>query len=116
MAEETTSCTHVFNELSKHLNKTAAKGLDVVYQFDILGVGGGKWYLTIKDGICKVTKGTYPSPTVTIWMSMKDCLDVLTGKVNAQMSFMTGKMRVMGDIGLVIRWQSLFVQSNKVNN
>ena len=36
-------------------------------------------------------------------------LDMLAGKLNGQMAFMTGKLRIAGDMGLALRLQSLFV-------
>jgi putative sterol carrier protein len=41
-------------------------------------------------------------------MAAKDYLDMLAGKLNGQMAFMTGKLRIAGDLGLALKLQSLF--------
>ncbi len=108
MAEVATSCTQVFTEMPNRFNKTAAKGLNAIYQFDLSGDGGGKWHAVIKDETCEVKEGAHASPNITISMTARDYLDMVNGKLNGQMAFMTGKLRIAGDMGLALRLQSLF--------
>jgi putative sterol carrier protein len=98
----------IFEAMPGSFNKEAAKGLDAVYQFDLSGDGGGKWYVAVKDETCDVREGTHSSPNVTISMTASDYLDMINGQANGQMLFMTGRLRVAGDLGLAIRMQSLF--------
>jgi len=91
-------------------NKDAAKGLDAVYQFDLSGDGGGKWFVTIKNETCDVKEGSHPSPNITISMASQDYVDMSTGKANGQMLFMSGRLRIAGDLGLALRMQSIFQQ------
>ena len=35
-------------------------------------------------------------------------VDMTTGKLNGQVAFMSGKLRIAGDMGLALRMQSLF--------
>ncbi len=108
MAEVATSCTEVFTKMPNRFNKAAAKGLNAVYQFDLSGDGGGKWHAVIKDETCEVAEGAHASRSITIWMTAHDYLDMVNGKLNGQMAFMTGKLRIAGDMGLALRLQSLF--------
>jgi putative sterol carrier protein len=108
MADEPTSCQQVFEQMPARLNKDAAKGLNAVYQFDLSGEGGGKWAVLINDEQCRVEEGANASPNITISMSAKDYLDMVAGKLNGQMAFMTGKLRIAGDMGLALKLQSLF--------
>jgi putative sterol carrier protein len=89
-------------------NKEAAKGLNAIYQFDLSGDGGGKWHVIINNDSCEVKEGPAGSPSITISMTAQDYLDMLSGKLNGQMAFMTGKLRIAGDMGLALRMQSLF--------
>jgi putative sterol carrier protein len=89
-------------------NKEAAKGLNAIYQFDLSGDGGGKWHVIINNDSCQVKEGPAASPSITISMTAQDYLDMLSGKLNGQMAFMTGKLRIAGDMGLALRMQSLF--------
>lgn len=108
MASTPTSCKEAFDMMPTTFNKEAAKGLDAVYQFDLTGDGGGKWNVTIKNENCEVKEGAHPSPNITITMAGQDYLDMVSGKANGQMLFMSGKLRIAGDLGLAMRMQSLF--------
>ncbi len=108
MADAPTSCKQAFEMMPTRFNKDAAKGLTAVYQFDLSGDGGGKWNVAIKDEKCEVKEGAAASPSITISMTAQDYLDMLSGKLNGQVAFMSGKLRIAGDMGLALRMQSLF--------
>lgn len=108
MADAPTSCKQAFDMMPSRFNKEASKGLKVVYQFDLAGDGGGKWHVIIADEQCQVNEGAHASPNITISMSAQDYLDLVNGKLNGQVAFMTGKLRIAGDMGLALRMQSLF--------
>ena len=108
MADAPTSCKQAFDMMPSRFKKDAAKGLNAIYQFDLSGDGGGKWQVLINNDQCEVKEGPHPSPNITISMAAQDYLDMLAGKLNGQMAFMTGKLRIAGDMGLALRLQSLF--------
>src|ERR1700720_3096298 len=108
MAETASSCKEVFDNMPSRFKKDAAKGLNAVYQFDLSGDGGGKWQVLINNDQWGGEEGAHPSPNITISMAAQDYLDMLAGKLNGQMAFMTGKLRIMGDMGLALRMQSIF--------
>jgi putative sterol carrier protein len=108
MADAPGSCKQVFAEMPSRFQKQAAQGLQAVYQFDLSGDGGGKWQVAVDNDKCDVKEGAHPSPNITISMTAQDYLDMVTGKLNPQMAFMTGKLRISGDMGLALRLQSLF--------
>jgi putative sterol carrier protein len=110
MADAPTSCKEAFERMPTVFNKDAAKGLDAVFQFDLSGDGGGKWNVAVKNETCDVKEGAHPSPNVTISMAGQDYLDMVNGKANPQMLFMSGKLRIAGDLGLAMRMQSVFPQ------
>jgi len=98
----------IFNAMPANLNADAAKGMDAVIQFNLTGDGGGNYYVTIKDGTCTVSEGTHQSPNMTMTMAAQDYVDMITGKLNGQMAFMSGKLKIAGDMGLAMKMQSLF--------
>lgn len=108
MADAPTSCKQAFDMMPTRFNKEAAKGLNAIYQFDLSGDGGGKWHVIINNDSCQVKEGPAASPSITISMTAQDYLDMLSGKLNGQMAFMTGKLRIAGDMGLALRMQSIF--------
>lgn len=94
--------------MAGRFNKDAAKGLDAIFQFDLSGDNGGKWHAIIKNDTCEVKEGAAASPSITISMTAQDYVDMTTGKLNGQVAFMSGKLRIAGDMGLALRLQSLF--------
>ncbi len=98
----------IFEAMPQNLNADAAKGMNAVIQFNLTGDGGGNYYVTIKDGTCTVTEGTAPSPNMTMTMAAQDYVDMISGKLNGQMAFMSGKLKIAGDMGLAMKMQSLF--------
>ena len=108
MPDAPSSCKQVFEQMPSHFRKEAAQGLNAVYQFDLSGEGGGKWYIAINNGTCDIKEGAHPAPNITISMAAQDYLDMATGKLNPQMAFMSGKLRISGDMGLALRFQGLF--------
>ncbi len=98
----------IFKEMPNHLDKDAAKGLDAVIQFNLTGDDGGQYHAIIKDGTLEVKEGTHPSPKMTMTMAGKDWVDINRKKLNPQMAFMQGKLKIAGDMGLAMKMQTLF--------
>jgi putative sterol carrier protein len=88
----------VFENMPKVFNVDAASGMDVTFQFSLSGEGGGDWYAEVKGGTCKVQAGIYSNPTSTIKMDAADFLDMIGGTLSAMQAFMSGKLKVEGDI------------------
>jgi putative sterol carrier protein len=108
MPDAPSSCKQVFEQMPSRFKKDAAQGLNAVYQFDLSGEGGGKWHVAINDDKCEIQEGAHSSPNTTISMAAQDYLEMVSGKLNPQMAFMSGKLRISGDMGLALRFQSLF--------
>jgi putative sterol carrier protein len=98
----------IFREMPERFNGKAAIGLTAVYQFVLTGDGGGDWAVIIRDGRCEVEETLHPSPSITITMAAQDYLDMISGKLNGQMAFIQGKLKITGDMGLALRMQDLF--------
>jgi putative sterol carrier protein len=85
-----------------------AVGTSAVIQYEISGDGGGTWHAVIRDGACTVAEGPGTNPNLTLQISGTDWLDMLSGKQSGQMLFMSGKLKVKGDMGLAMRLGSMF--------
>jgi putative sterol carrier protein len=97
-----------FETLPSRFNADAAEGVAAVYQFDLSGEHGGRYQLHIADRSCRVTPGGHPSPDVTLAMAGEDCLAILEGRLNGVSAYLSGRLRVDGDLGLAMRLASLF--------
>lgn len=103
-----TTLQEVFAGMPNTFNKDAAKGLTAVYQFDLSGEKAGQYQLIIENETCTVKEGKHPAPNITISMAGQDYLDMANGVLNPMTAFMSGKLKVAGDMGLAMKMQSLF--------
>jgi putative sterol carrier protein len=76
----------------------AAEGVDVVFQFNISGSGGGDWYCVVKDKACTIEAGMHDAPKCTLKMGDNDFLNMMTGKLPAMQAYTSGKLTIEGDI------------------
>jgi putative sterol carrier protein len=89
----------------------AAEGVDAVIQYKLSGEQGGDWIITIHEGKCTVAEGVTPNPRMTMTADAQDFADVLTGKANGMQYFMTGKLKLSGDLNLAMKLTSFFKMS-----
>ena len=94
--------------MSEAFNKEAATGMDAVFQYDITGDGGGKWHTEIKDGKLAVVEGEHKNPSTTVTVNAEDYVAMAEGTLNGQQAFLTGKLKIKGDMSLAMKLQTLF--------
>jgi putative sterol carrier protein len=76
-----------------------AAGQTVQAQFDIQATDRlHSFALSVADGKCEITPGAAESPRVTIGMNLPDYLRMVAGKLDGMQAFMTGKLRLSGDM------------------
>ena len=97
-----------FEAMAGRFRADKAAGVNATIQYEITGDQGGTWHAVIKDGQCAVNAGVATNPTLTLTMSAQDWLDMLSGKQSGQMLFMSGKLKVKGDMGLAMKLGSMF--------
>lgn len=101
------TCSEFFSGLQESIDPEKVKGINATYQWDITGGGGGKWYVTLDDDSVEVTEGEAEDPSITLTVEAQDWLDIINGKLNGQMAFMTGKLKIQGDMTLAMKLQSI---------
>ena len=92
------SVADVFASLTDAFRADEADGVDVVFQFNISGPGGGDWYCVIKDNTCTVDAGTHEKALCTLKMGDADFVDLMSGNLPAMQAYTSGKLRIEGDI------------------
>ncbi len=110
MADPVTSVKDVFEH---HMPRRLQSKPDVVakinsiYQFNISGPGGGAWSVDCTQPGGKIEAGASSNAKCTVAATDQDFLAIVNGKLNAQMAFMSGKLRIQGDMGLAMKLQQI---------
>jgi putative sterol carrier protein len=104
----TATIKELFRQLPGKLDPEAAEDFDAVYQFDLSGLQGGQYVVTIQAGTCHVKEGRHDDPDVTLSMAGEDCLKVLNGQLSGPAAAMSGRIKISGDIGLAMHLKALF--------
>jgi putative sterol carrier protein len=64
--------------------------------------------MRIADGRCEIEAGRAESPRVSLRIGLADFLRLITGAANGMQLFMTGKLKVAGDLFFAQTYQSWF--------
>ncbi|MEQ8677953.1 MAG: SCP2 sterol-binding domain-containing protein [Aggregatilineales bacterium] len=88
-----------------------AQGVNATLQFDLSGDEGGQFYLTIDDGTITKVDGVATDPNMTLKASAEDYYAVATGKLNPMQAFMSGKIKIQGDMSMAMKMQGMFKNS-----
>ncbi len=89
-------------------NPEKAEGVNAVIQYNLTGEGGSQWQSRIAGGVCTVEEGVAENPTLTITMDANDYVEMMAGRLDGMQAFMTGKIKVSGDIMLASRLMTFF--------
>jgi putative sterol carrier protein len=94
-----------FETLESRVDAAKTAGMNNSYLFDI--DGAGKWKVDVQDGSVKVTEDE-DDADVTITTSEETFEKITSGEQNATSAYMTGKLKVKGDMGAAMKLQKLF--------
>ena len=97
-----------FEAMPARFKPDRAQGVKAVIQYDITGEGGCTYHVNVADGKCALAEGPAASPILTLTMAAPDWLDMVSGKLNGQMAFMSGKLKLKGDMGLAMKLAGMF--------
>jgi putative sterol carrier protein len=98
----------IFRNMPSQFDASKAKDANFSVQFDLSGDEGGQWYVKIADGKCDTGQGSIENPKATIRMDATDYVKMTSGELNPMAAFMSGKVKVEGDLNSVMQLQSLF--------
>lgn len=96
------------NQMQQAFKPDEAKGVDATFNFDLTGDGGGQWHMTIADGTCSLAEGLTEKADVTLRTSTDDWIAMLSGTLDDTMAYMSGRLKVEGDMGLAERMNAFF--------
>eukprot|EP00750_Incisomonas_marina_P008096 INCI15224.1.p2 GENE.INCI15224.1~~INCI15224.1.p2 ORF type:complete len:111 (+),score=40.28 INCI15224.1:103-435(+) len=91
--------------------KALVKKVKGVYQFIIKG--GNNWIVDLKNGEGKVEQGKAKKANCTITISDEDFVALADGKLNPQQAFMSGKIKLKGNMALAMKLQQVIDATKK---
>ncbi len=94
-----------FHTLADRVDPARTAGMSNTYVFDI--EGAGTWTVRVEGGAVTVTEGAAPADC-TIQASADTFARIIGGEQNPTTAYMTGKLKVKGDIGAAMKLQKLF--------
>ena len=73
------------------------------YRFDLSGPTGGTWIIDLKKGGTNGVRQADEQGQCTITMSDNDFVSLVSGSLNPTQAFMSGKLKVKGDMNLAMK-------------
>uniref|UniRef100_A0A8D2HDB9 Hydroxysteroid dehydrogenase-like protein 2 n=1 Tax=Urocitellus parryii TaxID=9999 RepID=A0A8D2HDB9_UROPR len=102
-----------FRIVKDSLSDDVVKATQAIYQFELSGEDGGTWFLDLKNRGGNVGHGE-PSDKADVVMSMStdDFVKMFSGKLKPTVAFMSGKLKIKGNMALAIKLEKLMNQMN----
>ncbi len=99
------SAREFFEGLEARIDPSKTAGMTNSYVFEI--DGAGTWKVDVNDGAVSVTEGGGDADA-TIAATEETFQQVASGDLNATTAYMTGKLKVRGDMGAAMKLSKLF--------
>lgn len=101
----------IFPEMVAHFLPSKAEGINASIQFDLSGDNGGQYWVRIENKTATTGEGRLEKPTMTVRGSADDYAAMADGTLNPIQAFMSGRIKVQGDMGLAMKFMNMFDQS-----
>ena len=94
-----------FASLPERVDASKIAGMQNTFVFDFQDVG--QWTVSVDDGTVSVTEGVSEADC-TISASEETLVKIAKGDANPTTAYMTGKLKIQGDMGAALKLQKLF--------
>jgi putative sterol carrier protein len=94
-----------FETLEGRVDESKTAGMTATYLFEV--DGAGRWTVDVNDGKLTVTEGGNEADA-TIAVSEENFEKMIGGDLNPTTAYMTGKLKVKGDMSAAMKLQKLF--------
>jgi putative sterol carrier protein len=99
------SAREFFETLPSRVSPESAQALDASYRFDV--EGAGSWRVESDDGSLVVIESDAPADCV-IRADEETFLRIVRGEQSPMGAYMTGKVKLEGDLGLALKLRDVF--------
>ncbi|XP_058813525.1 hydroxysteroid dehydrogenase-like protein 2 isoform X2 [Topomyia yanbarensis] len=98
----------LFQKIESLLSDEIVSKTRAIYEFNVKGEESGIWFADLKNGTGKVGKGKPPvDADATLTMDSKHFFDMFSGKLKPASAFMTGKLKIKGDLQKAMKLEKL---------
>ncbi|MFF0825821.1 SCP2 sterol-binding domain-containing protein [Brevibacillus sp. NPDC003359] len=96
-------------DLSNKINAQPQRiaGLHAVYHFVLSGEEGGTYEVVFADNQADYTMGVTREAGCKLELSDKDFIKLVEGRLNPTVAFVTGKLKISGEMGLSFKLQTI---------
>jgi len=112
--------TPAFQEIKSTVEKEGDKYVKKVKGIICFHVNKGpggksvKWVIDLKNGSGKVELNSDIKPECTLTMADADLFDLMTGKLNSNSAFFSGKLKISGNMGLAMKIGNILPTKSKL--
>lgn len=101
----------IFDGMAAAFVPEKAAGASADIQYDIETDEGPKnWKVEIADGKCTTSEGSLDSPRITLQLKLTDFVRLILGLADGTQLFMSGKLKLKGDMMFAMQMQKFFDQ------
>lgn len=99
----------IFQEIDEALseNPSYAQEVEAIYQFNLKDSDSGVYQLILQGEDSYTAKGEQEDPDCTLTMNTEDFKKMVEGELNGTQAFMTGRLKIKGNMGLALKLQSI---------
>jgi putative sterol carrier protein len=100
---------NIFQGMQDAFLAEKAQGVNSTIQYDIDTDGGTKtWTVKFENGTCATSEGPAPDPRLTLKVGLVDFVRLILGQADGTQLFMSGKMKLQGDMMFAMQMQGFF--------
>ncbi|WP_164667963.1 SCP2 sterol-binding domain-containing protein [Virgibacillus doumboii] len=90
-----------------------AQGTEAVYLFNLDGDESGTYHIVFNGDKSYAAEGEADNADCTLFMDSNDFMKMVDGELNGTQAFMSGRLKIKGNMGLAIKLQSILASYNK---
>ena len=100
---------NIFDGMQEAFIPEKAQGVNSTLQYDVETSAGTKqWSVKIENGACTTSEGPSSDPRLTLKVGMVDFVRLILGQADGTQLFMSGKLKLQGDMMFAMQMQSFF--------
>jgi len=100
------SVSEFFEALPGRVDESKIAGMNNTYRFEV--EDAGSWIVDVQGGSVSVAQNGDAEPDCTIQTSEETFQKLVSGEQNPTSAYMTGKVKIKGDMGAAMKLQKLF--------